>query len=346
MQYSVKKREFKIDDIEYMEVFLDNGDCFPISKTEIVDISIRLYDNLILGRDYWNSYCAVIESGFLKLKLQKKAKGVYANPYVYNQREYNKDRIGFIKNRLCNDGVVNCIKLYNENNWHFTLYCKVETIIDSDRLKLKFIPQNKNAGYKSDTHYILLPEVSKSTISQIELDFENCESVCIDQKEIVDMQINLSKELCWGSGDYVRQIESGFLKIKLDPEQNNWRKQNLFDNFIKGKKGNKLIGNRLCGRKGFELHDICHLYIEYNYAGSGFYKRECIEINDIRSEEELLKIEKIEEKECREISPYFLGGFAEKIDKDTFLITFGKTALKDQRCQKELKKLSVFNLED
>lgn len=345
MEYRVKKKEFKKENIEYIEIFFDNGDYFPISKSEIVDISTKLYDKLILGTDYWNSFCAVVEGGFLKLKLQKKAKGFFVNSHVYNQKEFNKDRIGYIKTRLC-EGGVNCIKLFNDNNWHFTLYCLIETIIDGDYLNLKFIPHQKKEPYENDTHTILLPEMSKTIVRRLELDFENCEVVNIDQNEIVDMHIVFNKELCWGAGDYVRQIESGFLKIKLNPEQNEWRKNSLFDNLSKGKRGNIQIERRLCGRKGFELHDICHLYIEYNYAGSGFYKRECLEINDLRSKEEFAEIEKLEEKEGYEFAPYFLGGYAEKVNKDIVLIAFGKTALKDKRCQNELKKYSVFNIKD
>ena len=52
----------------------------------------------------------------------------------------------------------------------------------------------------------------------------------------------------------------------------------------------------------------------------------------------------MEEKVGHEFAPYFLGGYAEKIDKDVILITFGETALKDAKCQSELKKYSVFNL--
>ena len=113
------------------------------------------------------------------------------------------------------------------------------------------------------------------------------------------------------------------------------RENSLFDKLAKGEKGNKQIERRVCGKKGFELHDICHLYIEYDYAGSGFYRRECLEINDLRSEEEFTEIEKLEEKEGREFAPYFLGGYAEKVDKDIILITFGEIALKDERCQRE-----------
>lgn len=343
MEYYVKKKEFKKEDIEYIEIFFDNGDCIPISKTEVVDISTRLYDKLIMGKDYWNSFCAVVESGLLKLKLQKKAKGFFANPHVYNQREYNKDRIGYIKKRLC-EGGVNCIKFFDENNWHFTLYCYAETTSDYDDLILNFIPKYKREGYENDFHTILLPEMSKAIISRLELDFENCEGVYLDQKEIIDIQIVLNKELYWGSGDYIRQIESGFLKIKLDPKQNESRKNSLFDSLAKGKKGNLQIERRLYGKKGFDLHDICHLYIEYDYAGSGFYKRECLDIGDLRSEEEFEEIEKLEENEGHEFAPYYIGGYAERIDKDTILITFGKTALKDERCQGKLKECSVFNI--
>lgn len=343
MEYSVKKNEFKKEKIEYIEMFFNNGDYIIISKTEIIDISTRLYDKLIIGKDYWNPFCAVVESGFLKLKLLKKAKGIYANSHVYNQKEYNRDRIEYIKNRLYNEGGVDCIKLFDKNNWYFTLYCQVETTLDGDNLNLKFIQCYKKAECKSDLHIISLPEIKKSLISRLELDFENCEGVYLDQKEIIEMQIVFNKELCWGSGDYIRQVESGFLKVKLDPAQNEWRENSLFDNLEKGKKGNRQIERRLSGKKGFELHDICHLYIEYGYVGAGFYKRECVEINDLRSEEEIAEIEKLEEKEGRELAPYYLGGYAEIVDKDTLLITFGKTALKDERCQSELKKCSVFN---
>lgn len=346
MEYSVKKKEVKKEDIEYIEIFFDNGDCLSIPKTEIIDISIRLYDNLILGKDYWNYFCAVIESGFLKLNLQKKAKVAYANASVYNQKEYSKDRVSYIKNRLCNEGRVNCVKLFDEYNWHFTFYCQVEATLEDDNLNLKFVPYYKKASCKSDTHIISLPDISKSLISRLELDFENCEGLCLDQNEIIDMQLILNKNLCWGSSDYVRQIESGFLKIKLDPYKNKSRKNNLFDDLAKGEEGNEQIIKRLCGKKEFDLHDICHLYIEYNYESSGFYKRECVEINDIRSEEEFEGIEKFEEKEDYEFEPYFLGGYVEIINKDTILITFGKTALDDERCQNKLKEYSVFNKKD
>ena len=342
MEYIVKKKEIKKGEIDHIKIFFDNGDCILISKTEIVDISTRFYDKLIMGGDYWNPFCAVIESGFLKLKLQKKAKGFYANASVYNQKEYNRDRIGYIKNRLC-EGGVSCIILYNSNNNEFILYCQTEASLDGNLLNLRFVPFYKNEEYNNDNHFILLPEINKTTISKLELDFENCEGFYFYKKEIVDMQIVFSKALFCEMGGFIRQIESGFLKIKLDPENNEYRNSSPFTDLANGKKGNKQIELRLCSKKGFDLHDICHLYIEYDYENAGFFRRECIQINDIRDNKELKEMEKFEEREGYEFSPCYIGGYAEKVDKDAILITFGKSATKDERCKTMLKEYSVSN---
>ena len=160
-------------------------------------------------------------------------------------------------------------------------------------------------------------------------------------EEVVDMNLVSSHELCFDGNGYIRQIASGFLKIKFDRQINQFRPTDWIDNFEDGRKGNRQIEMRLCGKKGFDLHDICYLYIEYDVDG----KSDKVEIPDLRSKEEFEAIAKYEDRMCHEFAPYFLGGFAEKIDKDTILITFGKTALADERCQKELKRLSIFNLE-
>lgn len=54
--------------------------------------------------------------------------------------------------------------------------------------------------------------------------------------------------------------------------------------------------------------------MDYEYAGFGLNKRECIEIEDIRSKEEFDEIEKYYEEEGYDISPYyfFLGGVLPK----------------------------------
>lgn len=220
MEYKVKKREFQKDNIAFLEIFFDNGDYFIISKDEIRDFSVSLYDELVVGNDYWNSCCAVVESGYLKLKIQKRAKGVYYTSFLCDLKEYKKDRISYIQNRLCTrSDEITCIKLYNRLNWHFTLYCKTENKMEDGFVIIKFLP-HKNKSFNSEFHTISLPEISKSIIQSVELDFENCDGITISKDEIVDMQLKLKDELCWGSGDYIRNIEKGFIKIQLDDDYN------------------------------------------------------------------------------------------------------------------------------
>ena len=343
MEYKIKKEDFKKKDIEFAYILFNNGDYLPISKIEIVDISVNLYDTLTLGDEYYKSFCPVVESGFIKLKLIEKCKGFYRDAFLYNLKEYNNDRVNYIKNRLCNEGDLKCISLFNDYNWNHTLYGNMKAVIDKDFLIIKFEPKNTKQSSDNENNIISLPEVNKSIIQSIDLDFENCEGVHIYKEEIVEMQLRFSEELCWGSENYIRQIESGYIKLKLDDEINSYRENTLFDELVKGKKGNKQIEKRLCGNKGFDLHDICHLYIEYECSGFGLNKTECIEVNDIRSNEELNEMERLEEKTGHEYAPYFLGGYCEKQDDSTILITFGKTAQKNDKCKKLLNDYSFLN---
>lgn len=107
------------------------------------------------------------------------------------------------------------------------------------------------------------------------MDFENCEGVYLDQKEIIEMQIVFNKELCWGSGDYIRQVESGFLKVKLDPAQNEWRENSLFDNLEKGKKGNRQIERRLSGKRDLNYMTYVIYILSMVMWGQVFTKRMC-----------------------------------------------------------------------
>ena len=338
MEYKVKKREFQKDKFAFLEIFFDNGDYFIISKSEIRDFSVNLYDELILGRDYWNSCCAVIESGYLKLKIQKQEKGFYSQPFLYDLKEFKKDRISYIQNRLCtrNDEIT-CIKLFDNYNWHFTLYCKTENTMENGFVILKFLP-HKNKSFNSEFHTISLPAISKSIIQSVELDFENCDGITIDKDEIVDIQLKFKNELCWGSSDYIRNIEKGFIKIKLDDGLNEFREHSLYFDLAKGTKGSKQIISYLCGKDKYNLHDICHLYINYDYADAGFYRRECLEIDDVRGEDDCDKIEDSDEsREDYCDMPYFIGGYVELQKDNTILITFGDTSNKYDNYNKLIK---------
>lgn len=177
------------------------------------------------------------------------------------------------------------------------------------------------------------------------LDFENCESITIESSEINNYQIKFDAELEWGSNGYVRKIDTGYLYIVLDSSINTFRKNDFFNKFKCGKEGNKTIRKRICGKKGFDLHDICHLYITYT-SHALTQSHECIEIQDIRSDEEFLAIEKMEEKTGQEYYPYCVGGYSELDDEGDIIILFGKDALKNDTCQELLSACSVLNSEN
>ena len=336
MGYKVRKKIFSKNKIDHMEIFFDNGDFLSISKKEIVDFSVNLYDELVMGIDYWNSFSCVVESGNIRLKIEKKPNGIYDNPYLCDLCAYKKDRISYIKDKLCvkNDEIV-CVKIYDKSNWHFTLYCRTENTIDGEYLLLKFLPC-KNKSCDSNFHTISLPQVTKSIVETINLDFENCESITIKKEEIVDMNLKFSETLCWGSGDYIRVVTGGFLKIKLDKEYNYFRDCSLQDKLALGEKGNKQIERRLCGKKGFDVHDICNLYVEYDYAGSAFYRRECLEVRSIVDIYKLSDVEKLSQKD-EDLSLY-IGGYAQKQDDGTILITFGETSKQNEIFNQQIKK--------
>lgn len=199
---------------------------------------------------------------------------------------------------------------------------------------------------KKRRHTILLPEISKSLIRKIQLDFENCEGIDLYQSEIVDFNINLNRELDVGSDNYQRCIKDGYLKIKFDKGYNCYRRNCLNQMLFLGERGNKQMVTRLCGKNGYALHAICHLYIEYEYAGAGSYRRECIYVGDVRSEEENDAIAKWEKENEEDYYPCYVGGYAEKQKDDTILITFGSTSEKYDNFNRLLKECSAKNREN
>lgn len=344
MEYIANKVKFKKKDISAIEIFFDNGDYISVLKNEIVDISTRLYDKLVLQYNYWNSYCAEIESGFLKLKLKKQQDKSFYSYQVSSPSEYKKDRAKYIQNRLCSDDGITCIKIFSgdfdENEDIFTLNCRAKAKMEDQILVIEFIPREIEKPFSSQTHSIILPEITKTMIRKLELDLENCEVIDILPDEIVDIKLNFEHELCSCYSDYTRKIKSGLIKIKLASK---WDFARSTDSWTQETYDKNKISQRLCGKNGFDLHDLTHLYIEFNYAGYGTFLRECIEIDDIRSKNELCAIEKYEDEHEQEFFPCFVGGYAEMLDKNIILITFGTTATENEKCQQKLKEVSVFN---
>lgn len=318
-EYVYPKKKFEKKDIDFMYLFFDNGDYVSLHGSEVVDIQLKLYDRLVWGE---RGVCPVAESGFIKLKVNKKNKAIYDGVFLYNAKKYRNDRKGYIEHRCVQEGGISSVRLFDENNWYDTICGSIVAEMDDEFLVLKFISQPSFGSSENANNIIFLNNISKSLIDSINLDFENCEDFTIYKNEILDIQLQFEKELVWGAGDLFRSIKSGFIKIKFD-KTIDYRRTNFLGYYRKITL--KKLEKRLCWYGIQSTHAICHLYVDYNYAGFGSRRRECIEVEDIRSDEELERIEKLEEEGDYSFDEY-IGGYCKKQKDGTIIITFGKNS--------------------
>lgn len=317
-KYIYPKKKFNKKDIDFMYLFFDNGDYFSLHASEVVDLKLNLYDRLVWGE---RGVCPVVESGYIKLDVKKRNKAIYDGYFLYNAKRYRGDRKTYIENRLVNEGGISHVRFFNENNWHDTLYGNISAEMEGGLLVLKFLPQDKFGAADGKNHAILLNEIGKTIVESIDLDFENCESFYIYKNEIQDMQLQFEEELVWGGGDLFRNIKCGFIKVKLDKGIDYRQVHFLDDDKVTIKK----LQKRLLWKKTQSDHDICHLYINFGYAGFGSVRTECVEIEDVRSDEELERLGRLEGEEDFGFDDY-IGGYCKKQKDGTIVITFGKNA--------------------
>lgn len=320
MEYIYPKKKFNKKDVDFMYLFFDNGDYFSLHASEVVDLKLNLYDRLVWGD---RGICPVVESGYIKLDVKKRNKAIYHGYFLYNAKEYRGDRKTYIENRCVSEEGISHVRLFDENNWHDTLYGNIKAEMEGEFLVLKFLPQEKYGSADGVNHVILLNEIGKTIVESIDLDFENCESFYVYKDEIQDMQLQFEEELVWGGGDLFRSIKSGFIKIKLDKSIAYRRTHFLDDDKVTIKK----LEKRLLWKKMQSDHDICHLYINFDYAGFGFDRTECVEIEDVRPDEELERLERLEDR-CVYAVDDFIGGYCKKQKDGAIVITFGKNAEK------------------
>lgn len=315
-EYVYPKKKFEKSNIEFMYLFFDNGDYVSLDGKEVVEIKVNLYDRLIWGEC---DICPVAESGFIKLNIRKANKAIDKRAFLYSAEEFEKDRKGYIEHRCVREGGMRSIRIFDENHWHDTIYGNIVGETDGEFLVLKFLRQPGFGSANSDKNMILLNDISKTFIQSIDLDFENCEGFTIYKNEIREMQLEFEKELIWDAGDLFRSVKCGFIKLKLDRKINYRKAYFSGDEKITSEK----LKKRLLWGKSQSNHDICHLYVDYDYAGFGSRRTECLKIEDIRSDEELARIEKMEEEGNYNFD-YFVGGYCKKQNDGTILMTFGK----------------------
>ncbi len=317
-KYFFPKMKYTKNEVSFMYLFFENGDFLEIKSSEIFNFSINVYDKLIRSHKGYNP---VVESGYFKLKICNKPKFTLSSHFLYNEAEFKRNRKSYIENRCVNESRITEIWLFDRNNWHKVLHCEAKAKMNGDFLLLEFLPQPQMGAYQNENHYINIGDVKKEDIHNIDLDFENCEGFVVYNDEIEEINISFDEKLEWVD-DLYRKVNGGYIKIKLD-KIFNLRINHLFDN----EKRLKVVDfeRRLCGKKGESIHDICHLYIDYYHAGYGTHVIECIEVDDVKTDEEIEKLEKKEE-ETGNWYYYYEGGYCKKFKDGSIIIAFGTNA--------------------
>jgi len=316
-KYIYKKQQFQKRGIKKIKVIFDNGDYFYLRRFELSDISVKLYDRLIFNLE---GYSAVAESGFLKFEVSRN-RSSYENNCLCNQDEYIKNRKRYIENRCVNEGGIIAIQIDTTLEWNKNIFGDIIAEMDGKYLIIKFVPNAKYGSSSEEYHCVNLNDTEKSNIRSINLDFENCDHFTVYQDEIADVHLDFEDELDWSNYDLSRKIRSGYLKLKLD--NNSYRNMYL----ISSNKTPtvKQLEKRLCGKKGKDAHDLCHLYVTYNYVPFNSCREECIEIDDIRPDEELARLNALE-KAGEILYVDYISGYSKRLLDGSILVTFGKNA--------------------
>lgn len=310
MNYYYKKNFIELKDVEFADVFFDNGDYICIHKSEIIDFNFEFYDKMIMNR---REITPVAKSGFVKLKIAKKDRYMYKSHYMKTIEEYKRDRRQYINNRCIGDCGITYIRFFDNHNWHKGVCGQFVGKIENDYLILTTKDIWPTLSSSSDNFNITLNPIKKSIIERITLDFENCETVDIYKDEIISFDLVFEEELNPGSGNYSRKLKHGYIKIKLDPKIT-WRHNDIYtDN---EKITLKDIKKRLCYNNNKSYHDIVRLYIDYEYAGFTMVKEEAIEISghwgNVDDEDEF---------------PQYIGGYCEILKGDVISVYFNKKTL-------------------
>lgn len=306
MNYSFIKNFYNPKDVEFVHVFFDNGDYIALNKSEIIDFQFEFYDKMVWFND---AIVPVVKKGFIKLKIAKYKSSRYDSEYMNTIDEYNKNRKKYIEELCCNDsGIIN-IRFFNTDNWHKSVSGQFIGTIDGEYLILSAVDIWPSVPFENEKFSINLHSLNKNTINKINLDFENCESFDIFKNEILELEINLDEQLYEHSGDYTRQMINGMIKVKFDSTIT-WR----HISFLLDEKPVKVkdLKNRLLFNKKQSSHDICRLYIHYDYAGFCMQRIESIEVDGKWVGED---------EDCE---GEYVSGYCEQLEKGIIAIHFKK----------------------
>lgn len=319
--YHSKKDCFSsIGPIKFVQIFFDNGDYFPIYHTEVISKHFEYYDRLVA---YDNGYVQKARSGKMHLKFKKTYGGCYDDYLLSNDYNIRKDRPSVLEKRLIEDGGITALRFFDDDNWSYLIVGNFKAKKENDEIIIEAYPNLIDEPYDSDNFFINLQPIKTKQIEKIYLSFENCEFFEVFNDEIVSVDLKFNNELNDIEGLMHREIIGGTIILNIT-ESKDYRKEELFLGSDR-KTYPCDLRNRLTGKKGRDLINLCHLYITYDYAGFGLNREEKIEILDTRPDEIQEAVDQAYDYDEEYDGPYeyFIGGIAERLDGKKVKVTFG-----------------------
>lgn len=113
-EYRVEKKNFKIEDIEYLVLYFDDGDVVWIFNEDIEKFKLKFYDRLVFGEQ---GYCPFVESGEIVFDIKKRI-------YCEDDDSYDEDGEWDDENEWDEDGL--------DEEWDETLDNPSDTEARSD----------------------------------------------------------------------------------------------------------------------------------------------------------------------------------------------------------------------
>lgn len=307
MEYTLQKTNISKNNLAYMHVFFENGDYVTIDGSELVSISVDVYDKLARHN------CAFYEiaaSGCIELNVAERNNAKHDSGFVYDPWEYGSNRKEYIKRRLLSESVVTGIWFYDKRDRRFELHGNFFAEADGENVKIAVLPQPQMGDASSDKHMIMLEEIRKKDLCCVDFDFENGESFMVFGDEIKWINLIFDKNLVLCPGGICRYLVGGSIRLKI----NKHILPRAFRIYDEGRLKRKIFERRLCKKKGSSPHDIRQLTLTFDHAGSAGTLDERIEVDRFKS------------------------GYAKKLKDRTIILTFGSDA---KKLMKELCKHKI-----
>lgn len=308
MKYFTYKKNISMDDLYYVQVVFDNGDSIELDKRELIDYEFEFYDKLI----WFNSApTPFVRKGFVKFKIHDYKRKMRTSQTMRLVKEYNCNRKSYIENRCCEDSII-CVRFANE-----TPDYKVVSGLFSGKIEDGYLILNANniwpnAPFESDKHYIDLHSVNKANVDRIRFTFENGDCFDVFKGEILEINLNLDKNLKDDLDDYLRKVLNGYIKIKFDPNINQ-RDSSLYFN-VKYPKTKHFIKRLTEFYKDYK-HDIYSLTVWYEHDGIEIKNQEHLALNGSWYGEDK-----------GWYLGWYVGGYCEILDDDVICIRFTNKA--------------------